>query len=121
MKKFFLALALLLVSVISSFAYQTAIYAGPPTGYDQATVNINMNCSYVHVDAYWSTSVGGPGNGSVAVYADDNTVLGEHTYYEGSTDHWLSSGVFTYRYWGSVFMFISAFNCTGTLKLTWMP
>ncbi|QEH42338.1 hypothetical protein [Chitinophaga sp. XS-30] len=121
MKKFFLAFALFFISISSSFAYQQALTAGPPINYAGMNVSINMNCSYVYFQCTWSNSASGNGNGSTVAYSDDATLIGEYNYSEGYNSQGYSRGVFSYRYWGSVQVYLSAFNCTAQALLEWMP
>lgn len=121
MKKFFLAFTLCFISISSSFAYQQMLSAGPPVNYAGTNVSINMNCSYVYFQCIWSNSSSGTGSGSTVAYSSDATLIGEYSYYEGSNSQSYTSGVFGYRYWGSVQMYLSAFNCTAQALLEWMP
>lgn len=121
MKKFILVVAIVLISMSSSFAYQQVLYAGPPVGYNGMTVNINANCSYVRFETTWSNSSSGTGNGSTVAYSDDGTLIGEYSYQEGQNSHAYNNGIFSYRYWGTVQVYLSAFNCTAQALLEWMP
>jgi hypothetical protein len=121
MKKFLFVLVVFIISISSSFAYQQAIYAGPPVNNNGMTVNINANCSYVRLECTWSNSYGGPGGGSVVAYGDDGTLIGEHNYSEGYSSHFYNGGIFSYRSWATVQVYLSAFNCTAQALLEWMP
>jgi hypothetical protein len=119
MKKFLLFFVVLLISVPSSFAYQQVIYAGPPVNYNGMTLNINANCSYVLFECSWSPTINGNGAGSAVAYGD--ILIGEYYYDEGSTHANYSSGVFTSRFWGTVQVYLAAYNCYGEASLEWMP
>ena len=120
MKKLLSVVAILIISVSGSFAYQQTIYAGPPAGYNGMTVNINANCSYVKLDCSWTSVINGESNGSVVAYGD-NTVIGEYSFQAGTNSSTYSSGIFSSRYWGSVQVYLSAFSCYGQATLEWMP
>ncbi|WP_276483424.1 hypothetical protein [Paraflavitalea pollutisoli] len=120
MKKLFFVFALLIGSVVSSYAFQQALYAGPPVGYAGTLVNINMNCSYIKLDLSWTTPSGGSGGGSGVAYGG-GTLIGEHTFTPGWSAQTYSGGIFSYQYWGDVQMYLSGSNCYGTAILEWMP
>jgi hypothetical protein len=118
MKKLLSVLAVLFLSISSSFAYQQTIYAGPPVGYNGMTVNINAHCSYVKFDCLWS-GINGESNGSAVAYGD--ILIGEYSYDEGTNSPTYSSGIFSSRYWTTVQVYLSAFSCYGQATLQWVP
>lgn len=119
MKKLLFMCAILFFTASGSYAFQQGIYA--TNNYAGANVGINMNCSYVKLDLYWSTSSGGNGGGSGVAYSDDGTLIGEHYYTEGWSASTYTAGIFSYRYWGNVQMYLQATNCSGTAILEWVP
>jgi len=117
MKKLFLVVTVLFISVSASFAFQQTIYAGPPTGgYNGATININATCSYIKFDCSWYSFINSSPNGSAVAYSDQ--LIGEY-FFTGSNSPAYSNGIYSSYYWGTVQLYLSAFNCYGQATLEW--
>ena len=120
MKKLLFVIVLVIGAVVSSYAYQYTLNAGPPIGSAGALVNVNMYCSYIKLDLSWTTPTGDSGGGSGVAYSG-NSLIGEHSFSPGWSSQTYSGGVYSYRYWGDVQMYLSGYNCYGTAVLEWMP
>lgn len=121
MKKLFLMLTMLVMSITGAFAfntyremvYGTDIYEGKP-------IHINSYCSSVQLYAYWYGSSEGTYGNVQCAESSGGITIGEHTwFYDGTSNMGKYQANLYGQYLGTVILYLEAFMCYGQAEFTW--
>ena len=121
MKKLFLMLTMLVMSITGAFAYNT--YREMVYGtdiYEGKLIHINSYCSSVQLDVYWTGfSEGTSGSIQCAEYPTGVTI-GHHSWmYDGTSEMERFHANLFGQYLGTVILYLEAFMCYGQAEFTW--